>query len=150
MKRTITAFVLLAGLAAVPAAYGQDKPHMGMDKDAPTQAGMMQMHEGGSMMQQEGMKGMMGSSPKMILSQKEALGLDESQIERLEDLQAQMADTHRAQMESMKKLHAETRGVLTDEQLAQVESGMKGMMDGEGCSKMGGMKEDAPAPDDGA
>lgn len=165
MNRAITAFVLLAALVTVPAAYGQDRPDSGTKADAPARHGMIQMHEGmqmdegRSMMRQEGMKGMMmGPGPLMILNQKEALGLDESQIERLEELQGQMVEIRQAGMESMKELHAETLGVLTDEQRSQVESGMKGMMErgmmmgseiGDlPCPGMSGMMEGAAAPDD--
>jgi hypothetical protein len=129
MRTRITALVLLAGLATAPAAYGQGHPHKAADADEPSNAGMMQMHEGQSMMHQGGMmESMMASSPTMILNHKETLDLDASQIEQLETLQLEMNEMRQAHMASMKRLHDQALGVLTDDQRSKIESEMSGMM----------------------
>lgn len=148
MRIKIAVFLVLAGLATAPAAYGQQRPHDGARTDAADQLGMMSMHGDQAMMHQDGMMGkMMDSCPLAIVDRKEALGLDESQIERLEELGGQMTELRQAHMKSMKRLQADALDVLTDDQRSNLDGGMSGMMmqgdtKGRSCSMMSGMKED--------
>lgn len=160
--RTKTLAALTAGLVAVTPAMAQDAPSSdarvpgGCPMVSGASGGMMGsgMHGGSGGMMSSGMmsggmmQGMMGGAmmdragPAMLLRMTETLSLTPEQVDRLEAIHEEFVETRKA--------HAEdARGVLTDEQREELESGAgmpSGMMQGmqgmqgtmEGCPMTGG------------